>query len=206
MVPGSRSSPTRLPFLRLPLDRLLLLTQSLVLRSVMAAANSLDAKATAWLASNLTQEDVKLFTPLFASQGVSSVADFLNLTKEDLVELKVAIGPRNRYLCPRARSLPRSSRTDSLDLPDSICQACSKPSRKRKPQKQATQAKHPLPLRSTSFQWHLWRPSSHRSPKDRPKRGTAKRARTRYTLCGPVLCPALTCGACGGGGVRTDRV
>jgi hypothetical protein len=84
----------------------------------MAAANSLETKATAWLASNLTQDDVKLFTPLFTSQGVSSVADLLNLTKERLVELKVAIGPRNRYAPSRAlaRSLPPSPFTRSTHV------------------------------------------------------------------------------------------
>jgi hypothetical protein len=59
---------------------------------------SLDAKARDWLAANVSADDVKLLTPLFTAQGVLTLADFEHLSREDLMELKVPIGPRNRFM------------------------------------------------------------------------------------------------------------
>jgi hypothetical protein len=60
---------------------------------------SVDGKVEAFLkAGGLSSDDLKLFAELFTANGIISVDDVKRLSKEDLTELKVAIGPRNRLL------------------------------------------------------------------------------------------------------------
>ncbi len=62
------------------------------LYQIMAA---LDTSASQWMAANLTADDVKLLSPLFSSQGVTSLSDFQTLKRDDFVELKFPIGTRS---------------------------------------------------------------------------------------------------------------
>ncbi len=54
--------------------------------------------AQSWLTVHLSADDAKLLSELFTAQAISSVADVLLLSKDDLTELKVSIGVRNRFL------------------------------------------------------------------------------------------------------------
>src|SRR5438309_1146031 len=60
--------------------------------------SQLDAAAVAWIKANLTAEDQKLCSEAFPANGIVTLADIMKLSKDDLTELKFAIGTA----CPRA--------------------------------------------------------------------------------------------------------
>jgi hypothetical protein len=63
--------------------------------------SSMDAKLTAALSdksSGLSAEDVKVLSEALPSNGVQSIDDVTRLSREDLVELKLSLGTRNRLL------------------------------------------------------------------------------------------------------------
>lgn len=64
-----------------------------------APARNLHAPLLAWLADNGQAE----LAPLFASQGIDRMSDLALLTRDDLKELGLPIGPRNRLLAALAR-------------------------------------------------------------------------------------------------------
>jgi len=58
----------------------------------------MDKATTDWLNSNLNAADAKVCIPLFTEQSINTLNDIKQLTKDDLVELKLDIGTRNRVL------------------------------------------------------------------------------------------------------------
>jgi hypothetical protein len=54
----------------------------------------LDAKATEWLngSTHLSAEDKPMFASLFDKNGINSLSDIKLLSRDDLIEMKVAIG------------------------------------------------------------------------------------------------------------------
>jgi hypothetical protein len=63
-----------------------------------SGGGALSAEAVEYLVLNLSDDDAKLYLEVLPANGIKSVADIKALSKAELSDMKVPIGPRNRLL------------------------------------------------------------------------------------------------------------
>ncbi len=101
-IPGSFTSPHAMCLFFLFVSVHHSITHSCIVRQMAAASNS--GSGSQWLITNLPADDAKTLAAAFEAQGIKSESDLLLLTKDDLVEMKVSIGVRNRFLDAKSKS------------------------------------------------------------------------------------------------------